>query len=259
MNRDELFKEIGRLLEEERGFALATLASVEGKAAVEAGSRWIVLPSGTVKGAGLSSDLKEFLSNEGREAISIRKSRLVTFAAAEGKAEFFIDPLAAPEPLVVAGAGHIALPLVSMAAQAGFRVIVLDDRPGFATRERFPLAWKTITAPFAEGLSNLPFTERTCVVLITRGHRYDRECLEVVIEKPAAYVGLIGSRRRVQSVFGSLIEANVPREKLDAVHSPIGLDIGAESPAEIAVSIVAELVAVRRQGGSRASLSARNG
>lgn len=255
MNRSELVKEIRRLLEEERIFVLASITTVEGRKDLEPGSRWIVLPSGTVKGEDLPADMKTFLSDKGREVISARKSRLLLFSAAEGEVEFFLDPLSAPDPLIVAGAGHIAVPLVSMAAQAGFRVIVLDDRPGFAAPERFPLAFRTVEAPFSEGLESLPFTERTFAVLITRGHRHDRECLETVIRKPTAYIGMIGSRRRVKNVFTSLIEIGVPAEKLDKVHSPIGLDIGAETPAEIAVSIVAELVAVRQRGRSEASLS----
>jgi xanthine dehydrogenase accessory factor len=164
-----------------------------------------------------------------------------------------------PTPdLVIVGAGHIAQPLSTVGRVLGFRVRVLDDRPHFATGERFPDAYEVRRVDFADPFAETPMGHGSHVVLVTRGHKYDFECLRRLVDAdPApAYIGMIGSRRRVRATFVQLLDEGVGRDRLARVRAPVGLDVGAQSPAEIAVSVGAELVQIRR-GGSGTPLSVR--
>lgn len=163
---------------------------------------------------------------------------------------YFIDPVRPRSSLVIFGGGHISLPLARMASEVHFGVTVVDDRETFANRERFPAAQRVIRTPFAEAFDRLAIHENTYLAIVTRGHLYDKEVLRRALETPVAYVGMIGSRRKIRTIFESLVEEGFSRERLHAVHTPIGLDIGAQTPEEIALSIAAELVQVRagRQG-----------
>jgi xanthine dehydrogenase accessory factor len=162
----------------------------------------------------------------------------------------YLEPHAPPPELVIVGAGHVARPLCQVGAMLGFRVTVLDDRPEFATRERFPDAAQVRPADFADPLRGIPITPRTFLVLVTRGHKYDFEALRGILLGPAlpAYVGMIGSRRRTRAALEALAREGIAADRLRAVHAPIGLDVHAETPEEIAVAIAAELVMARRGG-----------
>lgn len=155
--------------------------------------------------------------------------------------------------LVIVGAGHIARPLARTGASLGFRVSVLDDRPDFATRERFPEAERLIRADFDDPFRDVPMHARTHIVLVTRGHKYDYACLvrALRMDPPPAYIGMIGSRRRVRATYVQLLDDGIDRSLLGRIHAPVGLDIGAETPEEIAVSVAAELVLMRRGGTGR--------
>jgi xanthine dehydrogenase accessory factor len=162
----------------------------------------------------------------------------------------YVEAHRAQPELVIVGAGHIARPLCRIADMLGFRVTVLDDRPDFATRERFPEAERVLRADFSAPMRGVPTGPGTWLVLATRGHKYDFEALRDVLRRPLApaYVGMVGSRRRTRAALQELLRDGVPAERLRLVRSPIGLDVGAETPEEIAVSIAAELVQVRRGG-----------
>lgn len=160
----------------------------------------------------------------------------------------------APELLIV-GAGHIAVPLAQVASLCDFAVTVLDDRPSFANVARFPTAQKVLAAPLRETVAGLPMDADTFIVLVTRGHSHDVECLLEVLDRPVAYIGMIGSQRRVDAVFELLAdEKGIDPAKFDRIYAPIGLDIAARTPAEIAICIMAEIVNVLR-GGPAVSLS----
>ena len=164
-----------------------------------------------------------------------------------GGTEVFVHVVETPPLLLIVGAGHIAVPLAQVAAICGFRVAVLDDRPSFANRYRFPHAERVIVGGYEEELGRFPVDRRTYIVLVTRGHQNDVPSLLAVLDSPAAYLGMIGSKRRVAGVFQLLhTEHRIPNERLARVHSPIGLSIGAETPAEIAISIMAQIIQVRR-------------
>jgi len=161
--------------------------------------------------------------------------------------------LFSPAPrLVIAGGGHIAQAVHNVAVPVGFSVVVIDDRPLYANRERFPFASEVICDAFSSGLVKAGLDETTSVVVATRGHRHDVEVLSSVAPAKPRYVGMIGSRRRVLAVTRALRERGVPDEFIDAIYAPIGLDIGAESPEEIGLAIVAEILCVLRgrSGGS---------
>jgi xanthine dehydrogenase accessory factor len=159
-----------------------------------------------------------------------------------------------PSPeMVIVGAGHVAQPLCALGALLGLRVRVLDDRPRFATRERFPEAHELRSVDFSDPFAGVPLHPWSHVVLVTRGHRYDYECLRRVLTHPTlpGYIGMIGSRRRVRATFDALLEEGIDLVLLRRIHAPIGLDIGAETPAEIAVSVAAEIVHHWRGGSCR--------
>ena len=160
------------------------------------------------------------------------------------------------ERLILLGCGHIAQPLCSYAADLGFSVTVVDDRPSFANRTRFPEAETVVCDSFEQAIRALQISERDYVAVITRGHRYDADCLRAILPGPyPKYLGMIGSRRRVAGLFQLLEEEGFSRELLDRVHAPIGLDIRALTVKEIAISIVAQLIQCRRENTCRHSSS----
>jgi xanthine/CO dehydrogenase XdhC/CoxF family maturation factor len=145
--------------------------------------------------------------------------------------------------LIVFGAGHVGQAVAMIGALVGYRVIAVDDREEFASRKRLPdLRIELVVSDFATATEKLRISPSTAVVIVTRGHQYDELCLKTVIGTSAGYIGMIGSRRRVLSVFKKLVADGVPEDALQKVHAPIGLRIGAKSPQEIAVSVLAEII-----------------
>src|SRR3990170_4161677 len=172
-------------------------------------------------------------------------------AAAGGGYQVMFELHEPPATLVIVGGGHIGKALATIGDLCGFSVVVVDDRPDYANQERFPEAGRVVCGDFAEVLRGLPIDSNTYVVTVTRGHKHDEESLRQVAESPAAYVGMIGSKRRGAAVLQHLIDDGLDPEAVRRVHTPIGLDIGAETPEEIAVAIMAEVVQVRRGGSGR--------
>ena len=174
--------------------------------------------------------------------------------ATEGSAEVMLQLFEAPARLVIVGAGHVGLALAQIAELLGYETTVLDDRAEFANRERFPMAQQVIVDEVGAALDSLTLDAATAVVLVSRGHRVDEEALRHAVGRGAGYVGMIGSRRRTRTVLDHLAAEGFPAAALEAVSTPVGLDIGAETPEEIAVSILAEITMVRR-GGTGAQMS----
>jgi xanthine dehydrogenase accessory factor len=157
-----------------------------------------------------------------------------------------VDRIRPLKTLYCFGAGHVAVPTARLAALVGFRVIVLDDRPDYANAERFPEAYRAVVVEdLGNALQGLEIDADSFIIIVTRGHKYDRLVLQQSLETSAGYIGMIGSRHKRQAIYEALMAAGVPGERLAQVHSPIGIDIGGETPEEIAVSIVAELIKVR--------------
>jgi xanthine dehydrogenase accessory factor len=164
--------------------------------------------------------------------------------------ELYLEVRRPVHELIVVGAGHVAQPMAHVGALLGFRVTVIDDRPDFATRERFPDADRLIRVDFSDPFADVPLNGRSHILLVTRGHKYDYECLirAMRTDPPPAYIGMIGSRRRVRATYVQLVDEGIDRALIDRIHAPVGLDIGSETPEEIAVSVAAELVMLRRGG-----------
>jgi len=164
-------------------------------------------------------------------------------------ARLFLDPISGAQRLVIAGAGHIAQPLAVLGSTLGFHVTVIDDRASFANRERFPTADEIVVRPFAAAIEALVLDRHCYLVSVTRGHSFDEEVVRTALaHSKGAFIGMIGSRRRVKATLDRIAETGISQELLDQVHAPLGMDIGAETPEEIAVSIVAEIVRERRSG-----------
>jgi len=239
----------------DRGIAdLATVVSTSAVGPVQAGQKLLVELDGETWGTLGDADLDQTVARDAREALESRKSQVITYRVADVQVEVFHEVLEPRPQLLIVGAGHIAVPLARFGHQLGFEVVVVDDREKFANVERFPEADRVIAADFGATLQDYLLTPSTFVVIITRAHTYDEEALRIVLGRPHAYIGMIGSRRRVQTVLRILAAEGYDPAQLSAIRAPIGLDIGSETPDEIALSIIAEVVAARR-GGTGVSLS----
>lgn len=169
--------------------------------------------------------------------------------SAEGESRIYRERVGTTPKLVICGAGHVSIPIIQIGKMVGFSVTVIEDRPHFADNARRAGADTVICQPFQEALADVEGGRDVWFVIVTRGHRYDTLCLEAVMRKEYAYVGMMGSRRRTAIVKEQLAQSGIDRKLLEEVHTPIGLAIGAQTPEEIAVSIVAEMIQVRNRRG----------
>ena len=170
-----------------------------------------------------------------------------SFSTADGT-EVFVEGFTTPPTLVMVGGGHVGKATADLAHSLGYRVYLVDDRPEFSNEERFPYAEKTIVATYDKWPDQLELNVNTFVVVATRGHRYDDMALESALRTRARYIGLLGSRRKTIMIYRRLIEQGVPLERIKEVYAPVGLNIGALEPGELAVSIMSEIIMVRRGG-----------
>ena len=164
----------------------------------------------------------------------------------ESNERIFQERISRPAKLVICGAGHVSMPIIRMGEMLGFHVTVVEDRPKFADDARRAEADQVYCEPFEDGLAKIKGDTDTWFVIVTRGHRYDTDCLRTILGKPRAYVGMMGSKRRTAIVKDQLEAEGFEREVLEAVHTPIGLKIAAETPEEIAVSIMAEIIQIKK-------------
>lgn len=224
-------------------FCLATII-VSDDPDIPVGRKMIVFPDGTTEGSVGSTQVDKDLRPLALEALTEKKTYS---AVVKNTLRAFLDILSEDVHLLICGAGHIAMPLARFAREVGFSITVLDDRSDFAHPSRFP-GCEIMAGNFSASLRDMPLGLSTYVVIITRGHEHDVECLTEILQKETAYTGLIGSHRRVRFVLEMLDKKGLSHKRLNEVFTPIGLPIGSESPEEIALSIVAELVCVRRKG-----------
>ena len=187
------------------------------------------------------SDEAGFLANHKDIVEGVKESGLLTI---DGQ-EVFCEQLGNEKEIVICGGGHVSMPIITIGRMMGCHVTVIEDRPKFANNARRQGASAVICDDFGAALDTIEGNEDTFFVIVTRGHRYDKECLRKIAQKKHAYIGMIGSRRRVSMVKQTLEDEGIPKEVLDSVYTPIGLDIGAETPEEIAVAIMAEVIQVK--------------
>ena len=247
--------------------AVATVIDLGGQAAtgIALGGKMLVRKDGTAVGGIGGGPIEEAVRDSAVQALAERprlEAQTVHVAAEgdavsrrsqarPGDARVMIEVHEAPGQLLVVGGGHVGLALATMGDMLGFRVTVVDDRPEFANEERFPMAEQVIAGEPAPSLDALDVNDSTYAVLVSRGHQLDEEGLRHLVGRGAAYVGMIGSRRRTGTVLQHLADDGFDVGDLEAVHTPIGLDIGAETPEEIAMSILSEMVLERRGGTGR--------
>jgi xanthine dehydrogenase accessory factor len=234
----ELFSRLGQMQQDgSRGVLVTRIAA--GTADKGAACRFLVQEGGKI--VGRTGDLEaaflqNFLSVHGPEIVETPRGL------------FFIEPVLPPEVLYLFGAGHISSFVCPMADFAGYRVVIIDDRKEFANSERFPAAAEIRVDAFSSAVAAIPVTEDSYIAIITRGHIHDQTILREALKTRAKYIGMIGSRRKRATIYAALEKEGIPREALSRVHCPIGLQINAQTPEEIAVSIVAELISVRNAG-----------
>lgn len=242
------------------GTVIVTVVANRSYLSAPAAARMLVREDGDVQGQ-VHPEVDRQLAADALAVLEARASRLRSYRVSGdgiecvgvqgGDLDVFFEVLSRQTHLIIVGAGHIAAPLARIGKLLDFHVTVLDDRPEYASRERFPDADEIHVGPYADTLARVPIDRDSCVVLVTRGHVHDLACLEQVIGSPAGYIGMIGSKRRVRTVVRHALERGHPLSRLQDLHAPIGLDIGAQTPAEIAVAIVAEIINVRRRGRGR--------
>ena len=252
----EIYTEILQLLASGRRGALATVIGSRGSTPGKEAAKMLVRDDGstvgTIGGGCTESDVWALA----REVIDtdrpLRKSFVLTPKHAEeeglacgGVVEIFIEPVGSPV-VIIFGAGHIARSLVPLCKMAGLNTKVVDDREQFANRARFPDAGELIVTDFETCFEKLDVTPTSYIVIVTRGHKYDQLVLSRAVRTSSSFVGLIGSRAKITRIFRTLLADGVPRERLESVKAPIGLDIGSRTPEEIAISIAAQLIAHRR-------------
>ena len=242
-----------------RGEEAALVTVIEAPSGGGLGGRLVVLRD-TVKGSLGDPELDLKAAQLGRLASSEGSRGVQKVELAGATWGLYVESQSLPPELLVVGAGHIARSLSRIGAMAGFRVTVIDDRSEYADPAWFPEAWRVLVVDFRDPFRDVEIGPDTYVVLVTRAHKYDYDCILQLLELPQrpAYLGMIGSRRRVRAAFEALLADGVDASLLETVHAPIGLDIAAETPDEISIAIAAELIAIRR-GGAAAALADREG
>lgn len=240
-----MYSQLKKLAEERERFALATVVEAGGELKELLGKKLLVSAGGEF-GELQESRLGAEIGALAAAALPSEEVHLFEIDDKVGAASVLVECFHPVARLLVLGGGHIAQPLVTIASLLQYQATVVDDRPEFANSRRFPEAYEVICSDFGQALQRLKIDSGTSVVIVTRGHRHDLACLEHVLRCEPGYVGMIGSRRRVKMVKQHLLNSGYPEDKVNQVHMPIGLAIGAQTPEEIAVSIAAQLVEARR-------------
>ncbi|HYM25033.1 MAG TPA: XdhC/CoxI family protein [Vicinamibacterales bacterium] len=255
MNR-EVFAAVNDALEKGEPAALVTIVSTTGSTPQRIGAKMLVYADGRTVGTIGGGCYENDAFGKAREAIQTRKPLVVHYELDDdfaqetglvcgGQMDVYIEPLEPSAELYVIGAGHVGFNLARGAHEAGFRVHVVDDREKFANAERFPSAVEIVVDDIPAWIARSNMPAHAYTVIVTRGHTNDLEALRALAPRELRYLGLIGSRAKVARIYDALVESGVPADRLQRVHAPIGLDIGAVTPQEIAVSILAELIAVK--------------
>jgi xanthine dehydrogenase accessory factor len=253
---EEVFQAVGDVLERGESAALVTIIRTEGSTPQRVGAKMLVYADGRSVGTIGGGCYENDAFWKARKALETRRPIVARYELADdiaeesglicgGQMEVYIEPLEAAPQLYLIGGGHVSYHLARVAAPVGFKVHVLDDREKFANTERFPDASEVIVDSIPSWLESASLPSNAYVVILTRGHTHDLEALRALAPRNLQYLGLIGSRAKVSKLYAALQEYDIPSDQLHAVHAPVGLNIGAISPQEIAISILAELIAVK--------------
>ena len=253
----DIYEEIVKLRQTGRRGAIATIVNVRGSIPSFETAKMLIRDDGSILGTIGGGCVEAEVWQAAREVMESEKPRTLTFNLNQdpkydtglvcgGTLDIFIEPVLPPASLYIFGAGHVSVNLYKVARGAGFDVTVVDDRQAYANRERFPEARDVIAEDFDKAMARIEPGEGAYIVIVTRGHRDDMRVLRWAVQTRARYVGMIGSRRKTIAIFKELQKEGLSPELFERVHAPVGLDIGAITPEEIAVAITAELIAIRR-------------
>jgi xanthine dehydrogenase accessory factor len=241
-----IYKEAVRIKQKGGGAVLATLVSLDGDFPKGEGSKLLMKTSGEKVGFLLGgAELEKRILSEGEVVLKEKKPKVWVFSHEDRKLEVLLEPVFSEPTVYIFGGGHVSEQLAPLAKRVHFKVVVMDDREMFANRERFPEADEVIVSEFERCFDRLIIDDSSYIVIVTRGHLYDSFVLEQAVKSKARYIGMIGSKKKIRTLYQNLMEKGMKKEILDRVHAPIGIDINSETPEEIAVSIVAELIKVR--------------
>lgn len=254
----DIYEEIVKLRRAGRRGALATIVNVRGSIPSFQCAKMLVREDGSIAGTIGGGCVEAEVWQAAQDVMASERPRTLSFdlnhdpkydtgLVCGGTLEIFVEPVLPPAMLYIFGAGHVAYALYKNAKDAGFGIVVADDRETYANRERFPEAQQVLSADFDRIMESLSPSASSHIVIVTRGHRDDMRILRWAVQTPAPYIGMVGSKRKAISIFRELTREGMQPELFERVHSPVGLDIGAVTPEEIAISITAELIAFRRQ------------
>jgi xanthine dehydrogenase accessory factor len=254
----DIYEQIVQLRQLGRRGAGATIVTVRGSVPSFETAKMLIRDDGSIIGTVGGGCVEAEVWQAAREVMESEKPRTLTFNLNQnpkydtglvcgGTLDIFIEPVLPPALLYIFGAGHVALSLYQAARTAGFDVSIIDDRDSYANRERFPEAKEVIAEDFDQAMARLSPSEPSYVVIVTRGHRDDMRVLRWAVQTQVRYIGMIGSKRKTITIFRELVKEGLPENLFERVHAPVGLDIGAITPEEIAVAITAELIAARRR------------
>jgi len=255
----DIFDEIQKMRQQGRKAALATIVQIRGSVPSFQSAKMLIRDDGSTLGSVGGGCVEAEVWTAAQDVMRDEKSKIMTFDLTDesmaesglicgGKVEIFVEPILPTPKMLIFGAGHISTQVSKIATIAGFRTTVVDNRPVYANADRFPEAEAIHSESFEKAFEEIVPDENTYVIIVTRGHQEDQNVLRWAVQTNARYIGMIGSKRKIRSIAEQLESEGISRERLERLYMPIGLDIGAVLPEEIAVAIVAEVIHVRRVG-----------
>ena len=254
---ENFFEKIVELKKSGEPAAFAIVIKIEGSTPRKVGAKMVVLKDGKAVGTLGGGDLEKRVIEEAINAIKQGQPRVASFTLdiekgkldmmCGGKLDIYIEPILPDEKLVIFGAGHITRSLAPLMKGAGFKVSVVEDSPDLLQKDKFPETEDLVLTDMEQFARDLPSDPGTYIVLLSRGFSRDKAILSQLIQKDFKYIGMIGSQRKIKTMEEELQKQGVPKEALLKLHAPIGLDIGAETPEEIAISIAAEIIAAKKE------------
>jgi xanthine dehydrogenase accessory factor len=251
----DIYQEVVKIRAEGQEAALVTVISASGSTPREEGAKMLVRPDGSIVGSIGGGSVELQIIKEAIEVIKRGKPVHLCYRLKEGEelgmlcggdVEIFIEPVIPAPTVFIFGGGHIALALAKMAKLVGFKIVVIDNRPEYAAPQRFPEAEQTLAIDYAQAFPKLKIGRTGYIIIVTHGHMGDEVVLEGALKTEAKYIGMIGSKTKNKVVYSHLLAKGVTKEQLDKIYAPIGLSIHAQTPEEIAVSILAEIIKVRK-------------
>jgi xanthine dehydrogenase accessory factor len=257
----DIYEELVRLRRQGQKCAIATIVDVNGSIPSFQNAKLLVREDGSMVGTVGGGCVEAEVWNAAKEVMASEKAKMLDFSLGQdvayenglicgGQLNVYVEPVVPQPSVFIFGAGHVSKSLAQVAHLAGFATVVVDDREQFASRERFPEADAIHAGEYEEVFGKLDLNSSSYIIIVTRGHRDDMRVLRLAVGSPARFVAMIGSKRKVLSIVKELEKEGIPREAFERLTAPMGLDIGAITPEEIAVSVVAEMIAVRRQPDS---------